>query len=306
MAGAHLAAVVGAPVQRVGVVVEVVAERLRDHQQEDHGQRHGDPQAGEHPGEHALEVAGPADLAVQRGAPVRPEEIEHHHRDQQHARAQRAEAEDGRHVAGLRGPGVGLRVGVADPEDLVRLLVERADKRRVAVDQQQYHNDREADQAPVEAPLLDPGVSRHAERHQQAGQRDGDDRHHEYPGMRGKPGGAAGIAECRPQRLEQLDGQDVAVDRRPQPQDEPPAGGRHHEAEAAAQDPALPDVIPAGPRNSDDQPGIGDHQEGDPHPGDQDRGEQLPLRNEGLEREFVDAEGDDVGGQAGIDHRVPD
>ena len=88
-----------------------------------------------------------------------------------------------------------------------------------------------------------------------------------------EPGGPAawpGPSERRPQWLEELDGQDVAVDRRPQPEDEPPAGGGHDEAEAAAEDPALPDIVAARARDRHDEARIGDHQERNPDRRDED------------------------------------
>src|ERR1700722_19061367 len=58
-----------------------------------------------------------------------------------------------------------------------------------------------------------------------------------------------------------------AVDRRPQPEDEPPAGGGHHEADPAAEDPGLPDVVAARPGDRDHQPAVGAHQDRHPHTG---------------------------------------
>ena len=297
-------------VQRVEVLVETPADGLGHHQQEDDREGDREPQAEEHAGEHPLEVARAADLSVQGGAPVRPQQEEHQRRDEQHRRAERAEAERRCGVAGLGGRPVGGRVGVVDAEELVRFEVERADEAGVRVDQQQDDHDGEADHAADEAPALDLRVTGHADGDQEAGQRDRDQGHDEDPVVRAEPRVAAagpGPLERGPQRLEQLNRQDVAVDRRPQPEDEPPAGRGHHEADAAAQDPGLPDVIAAGPRNRDDEPGIGDHQERNPDSPDDHSRYELALR-EGRpgKGELVDAERHEVGRQARVDQRVPD
>ena len=145
------------------------------------------------------------------------------------------------------------------------------------------------------------------ERDQHAGDRDRDQADDEDARLGGEPGRAARIAERRPERLEELDRQDVAVDRRPQPEDEPPAGRGHHEADAAAQDPGLPDVVAAGPRDRHDQPAVGDDQERHQDCRDEDRGDELALGERGASKgELVDSQRDEVRRQARIDDRVPD
>ena len=202
------------------------------------------------------------------------------------------------------------RVGVADTEQLVRLKVERAHEVAVIVDQQQHDDDREADQATVEAPFLEPRIAPHADRDQQASQHDRDQRHRENPCVGAEPDGAAarpGPLHRGPDRLEELNGEDVAVDRRPQPQDEPPAGGRHDEAQPAVENPGLPDVVASGSRDCHDQARIGDHQERHPDAGDDNRGDDLALRKSRSGKcELVDRQRHEVSRQARIDNRVSD
>ena len=81
-------------------------------------------------------------------------------------------------------------------------------------------------------------------------------------------------------RLEELDIEHRAVDRRPQPENEPPARGREDEADGTPEYSTLPDVVASGARNGHDQAGVGDHEERDPHPRDQDRRQQLSLGDE--------------------------
>ena len=198
------------------------------------------------------------------------------------------------------------RVNVVQAEELARPHIERRDEAGLAGDQEDYHDDREADQAAVEAPLLHPGVARHTDRDQHPGQHDRDQRHHEDAVVGGEPGRRAGVAGGGPQRLEELLAQHRPVDRRPEPHDEPPPGGGHHEAEPAAQDAALPDVVTTGPGGSDDETGVGDDEERDPHPRDEDRVQQVALRERKLEGPLDHAQRHHVGGQAGVDHGVPD
>ena len=84
-------------------------------------------------------------------------------------------------------------------------------------------------------------------------------------------------------------------------------GDGHHKPDPAAQDPALPDVVTTGPRDRDDQARVGDDEERDPDPGDEDRSDQLAL-GEGRpgEGELVDAQRHEVRGQARVDDGVPD
>ncbi len=100
------------------------------------------------------------------------------------------------------------RVSVVDAEQLVCLEVERADEAGMRVEQQQPDHHREPDQGRVEAPLLEPGVPAHAQRDQDAGQGDRDERDHEDSVLRAEPGitpARPGPPERRPQRLEELD-----------------------------------------------------------------------------------------------------
>jgi hypothetical protein len=70
----------------------------------------------------------------------------------------------------------------------------------------------------------------------------------------GKPERGILCAEDAEQGHEHDVTEHVAVQRHPQPQDEPPAGHRQDEADRAAQDAALPDVIAARARHDGDQP----------------------------------------------------
>ncbi len=267
----------------------------------------GDPQPGEHAGEDPLEVTGTADLAVEGRAPVRPQDEEHHRRDQQHGRPDRPEAHVVGGVVGLHRRRVRRCIRVVHAEELLALVVERADERSVAVEEQQGDDYRERDETADEAPLLDLGVARHAERDQHSGDRDRDEADQEDAVLGAEPGGPARAAERGPQRLEQLDRQDIAVDRRPQPEDEPPAGRGHDEADAAAQDPGLPDVVAASARDRHDQAAVGDDQERNEDGRDDDRRDELALGERRAGKgELVNSQRDEVRRQARIDDGVPD
>ena len=179
-------------VQRVEVLVEVPAHGLHDQQQEDDGQDDRHPQADEHAGEYPAEVARAADLAVEGGPPVRPQEEEHEGRHEQHRRPERAEPERRRGVA-RPWPRRALVacVGVVHAEELLALEVERAHEAGVRVDQEQHDNDGEADHAAEEEPPLDLRVPGHPERDQHAGQGDRDERDDEDPVVGAEPGGTA-------------------------------------------------------------------------------------------------------------------
>jgi len=66
---------------------------------------------------------------------------------------------------------------------------------------------------------------------------DRDDRDRERAGRRPEEGQQVGGAGDRGERLQHLDVEDVAIDRRPQGQDEPPAGAGQDEADAASPHP---------------------------------------------------------------------
>ena len=95
----------------------------------DDGQADRDPQAAEHAPEDLPEVARPADLAVQGGAPVRVEDPEHHQRQEQERAAAQPEVE-GRaagHEAVVRGRVDDRRVvGVRDAEQARGLALSKA------------------------------------------------------------------------------------------------------------------------------------------------------------------------------------
>ena len=213
----------------------------------------------------------------------------------------------GRVADGLR-PGVGerARVGVLEPEQLGRLGVERGDEGVPGDDQHDDHHDQHAEQPAVEAPLLYLRVPAHAERDEGARDHHREQRDDERPGRGGEPLRAARRVERRPERLEELLGEHGPVDRRPQPEDEPPAGRGHHEPESAAEDAGLPHVVAAGPGDRDDEAAVGDDEERHPDAGDEDGREQLAVRYGVLISEFHQAQRDDVSGQAGVDHRVAD
>src|SRR6202011_1328752 len=139
-----------------------------------------------------------------------------------------------------------------------------------------------------EAEPLDPGVALHAQGDHAADEREDDQAADEdaiWTGEeRGHPRPAKGIREWR----EELQDQNVGVDRGPEPEREPPPGDGEHEANAAAKDAALPGIITAGPRHYADQLRIGNHQERHEHTGKQDRAEQLPVRNGIDERHAVE------------------
>ncbi len=91
------------------------------------------------------------------------------------------------------------------------------------------------EQTRVQAPPLDPRVAGHPERDQAGGQDDDDDRDDQRAAVRPEEVDPCGRTEQGGERLEELELEDRAVDRRPHRQDEPPAGGRQDEADAAAE-----------------------------------------------------------------------
>ena len=236
------------------------------------------------PAHHALEVARAPHLAVQRGTPVRPQDPEAQERDQQQGvTEERREAQVGDHgTAVVRRPQLDrLLVDVAlGPEQVRGLLVERALEAAPRSEQHHDEHDGQGDHADVEADLLDLRVALHPQRDQVPRQHHRREDHDEQAVVGRQEVGQAVPLEGRGERLQHLDVEDVPVDRRPVPQDEPPAGDREDERDPSPHHAALPHVVPARTRHDRDQPRVGDDQERDEDPRDQQRGKHLSGRHE--------------------------
>src|SRR5947209_5601478 len=99
---------------------------------------------------------------------------------------------------------------------------------------------------------------------------------------------AGPVAQNGAYRADELDGQDLAVDRNPEPEDEDPASGGQGKADGASQNAGLPDVVPAGAGHDGDQGGVDDHLEEEEDAADDDGGDEVavgeePPRGEGEE-----------------------
>jgi hypothetical protein len=164
-------------------------------------------------------------------------------------------------------------------EQARRLAVEGALEVALAVYEQQPAYDHQAGDADPEADLLDARVGLHAHRHDDAHEREHYQAGHEDACLAGEEGGDAGPAKRVGERREELDDQDVGVDRRPEEQGEPPSGDGQHEAKPAAQHPALPRVVAARARHDAHQHRVSDDKESSEHAEQQDRGEQLAVRD---------------------------
>ena len=193
------------------------------------------------------------------------------------------------------------------PVLVVRPRVERADERVLRVEEEQAEDDREAEQAAVEADLLQLRVAAHAERDEERREDGGDDRGGE-DALRLAPEGDAAVPadDCR-ERLEELLHEDVRVDGDPVPVDEPPAADGEHEADPAADHAADPDVVAARPRHDRDQRRVDDRLEEEVGAREEHRREQeTRLRDERPEGEDVEAERDQVDREGRVDERVLD
>ena len=102
-----------------------------------------------------------------------------------------------------------------------------------------------------------------------------------------------------------LVGQHLAVERRPEPQDEPPAGDGQDEADASVEDAALPDVVAAGARHGRDQAGIDDHLEDGEDRADDDAGRQAATQVVAV-REDEQTQRNQVDRERGVDEGIED
>ena len=182
--------------------------------------------------------------------------------------------------------------------------VEIGDEGCIVPEQEQQENDRQANQPAPEAELLHPGIPFHADGN--VDEYDETHRQHadELSGGGGRePQGGIFEARDRQQGCVYLIGQHLTIERRPQPQDEPPAGDRQHKTNGAVQDAALPDVVTSCARHGRDQAGVYDHFEdgedgSNHHPGYQAAPEVIAVG------EDEQAEGNQVDRESGINERI--
>ena len=97
----------------------------------------------------------------------------------------------------------------------------------------------------------------------------------------------------------------VAIQRHPQPQDEPPARHCQDKADCAPKDTALPDVITARARHDRDQGGVDDHFEEDEQGTDDQGRDQASSKIVHL-AETVQPQRDQVDREQRVDERVED
>ena len=164
----------------------------------------------------------------------------------------------------------------------------------MAREEQQPEHDDQATKPQPEADPLDAGVALHAQGDDPADKGEHDQATDKDAGLAAKERGHVWQADRVGERREELDDQDVGVDRGPEPEREPPASDRQHEARRAAQDAALPGVVAAGARHHADQLRIGQHQERHEHAGEQDGAQELTVWNRIDERHAVEPKGHQV------------
>ena len=210
-----------------------------------------------------------------------------------------------RRIAG-RGTQVdSLLIGVSRrPEEGSRFAVEGGLEVALGVDEQEPGHDHEAGDADPEADLLDSRVRLHSKRDHHAHESQDDQTGHEDAGLAVEVCRQVVQAQRVGKRLEELDVQDVGVDRRPEEQREPPSGDREDETKGASEDAALPRIVAAGTWHHADQHGVRDHEERRQNAEDNNRGQQLPVGDPVHERHAVKAERDQVHRPERIDESI--
>src|SRR5205814_9950981 len=144
----------------------------------------GHPQAPEHAPERLAHVFGPAHLAVERGAPVWPEEEESKEGKHQEDRSQLKRAEIVLCVARFYAEVDRRLVRVAGgAEERGGLAIEGVLEVALAGEKQKPTNNDQADDSNPEADLLDAGVGLHAQRHHDADESQDDQAAHENAGL---------------------------------------------------------------------------------------------------------------------------
>src|SRR5438445_2676326 len=120
-----------------------------------------------------------------------------------------------------------------------------------AAEEQEYGQPRQTCYTQIEAELLDASVRLHTERHVDADKGDDDQGSEKqsiaairHQGSRQEDGPIL-PADRRGERGQNLLVQDASVDRRPVPENKPPAGHRKDEGGTAAEDSRLPGVLAA-------------------------------------------------------------
>ncbi|NOH03633.1 MAG: hypothetical protein HND47_17570 [Chloroflexi bacterium] len=286
--------------------VELPSHRFANGKEQEDSQQGGDAERPAHARHVAFEIGRAAHFTVKRRAPVGPQIEEDHvgnDKEDRRQRPARKRRDRARIRAQLHRRFIDARRR-AKHGSRVRFQTLLEGFRRT---HQQHHHDDEQSQHPaVEGDLLNAGVGLHAQHDEEADDGKREDR----------SGECAVLGPCEPQRrvLQAQHAQDgnqddvaehIAVERHPQPQDEPPPGHRQDEPDSAAEDAALPDVIAARTRHHSDQRGVHHNLEENEDCADDQRIHHPALEVVHL-AEAVQAEGDQVDGEQRVDERVHD